>query len=94
MFSYLKAKKYNLSVGYIGALECDFIARKNYYDYYYIQVSKDISSKETEEREYKPFYKIKDMYPRYLFTLDLLTQKRDGIHHENIVDFIIENKEL
>lgn len=94
IFSYLKTKKYNLSVGYIGALECDFIARKNYDDYFYIQVSKDISNEATEEREYKPFYMIKDMYPRYLFTMDLLTQKRDGIYHENIVDFIIENKEL
>lgn len=36
MYSYLKSKNYRLSVGYIGNLECDFIARANYDDYYYI----------------------------------------------------------
>lgn len=94
MYSYLKSKNYKLSVGYIGKLECDFIARANYADYYYIQVSKDISNKETEEREYRPFYMIKDLYPRYLFTMDMLLQKRDGVKHENIVDFIYNNKIL
>ena len=94
IFSYLKSKNYKLSVGYIGKLECDFIAKKNYDDYYYIQVSKDISNKETEEREYKPFYMIKELYPRYLFTMDILLQKRDGVNHVNIVDFIYNNKNL
>ena len=94
MYSYLKSKNYKLSVGYIGKLECDFIARANYDDYYYIQVSKDISNKETEEREYRPFYMIKDLYPRYLFTMDMLLQKRDGVKHQNIVDSIYNNKML
>lgn len=94
MYSYLKSKNYKLSVGYIGKLECDFIARANYDDYYYIQVSKDISNKDTEEREYRPFYMIKELYPRYLFTMDMLLQKRDGINHVNIVDFIFNNKNL
>ena len=94
MFSYLKSKGYSLSVGYIGELECDFIARKNFDDYYYIQVSMSIADEKVEEREYRPFYKIKDMYPRYLFTMDLLQQRRDGIKHLNMVDFIYNNKEL
>ena len=94
IYTYLKSKNYKLSVGRIGKLECDFIARLNYDDYYYIQVSKDISNKETEEREYKPFYMIKELYPRYLFTMDLLLQKRDGINHVNIVDFLYNNKTL
>lgn len=94
MFAYLKSKGYSLSVGYIGELECDFIARKNFDDYYYIQVSMSIADEKVEEREYRPFYKIKDMYPRYLFTMDLLQQRRDGIKHLNMVDFIYNNKEL
>lgn len=94
IYSYLKSKNYKLSVGYIGKLECDFIARANYDNYYYIQVSKDISNPETEEREFRPFYAIKELYPRYLFTMDLLLQKRDGIHHLNLVDFIYNNKNL
>lgn len=94
IYSYLKSKNYKLSVGYIGKFECDFIARANYDDYYYIQVSKDISNKETEEQEYRPFYMIKELYPRYLFTMDMLLQKRDGVNHVNIVDFIYNNKIL
>ncbi len=94
MYAYLKSKNYKLSVGYIGKFECDFIARANYDDYYYIQVSKDISNKDTEEREYRPFYMIKELYPRYLFTMDMLLQKRDGINHVNIIDFIYNNKNL
>ena len=55
MYLYLKSKNYQLSVGKICKLECDFIARKNYDSYYYIQISKDISNKETEEREIAHF---------------------------------------
>ena len=94
VFSYLKSKNYKLSVGRIGTLECDFIARKDIDKYFYIQVSKSIENEETEKREYEPFYQIKELYPRYLFTMDLLQQNRDGINNVNIVDFIYQNKEL
>ena len=95
LFSYLKSKNYSLSVGRIGNLECDFIARKGTYEYFYIQVTKNMDDKKTEEREYKPFYEIKEMYPRYLFVSDLIFQKNiDGIKNVNIVDFIYNNEYL
>ena len=94
IYSYLKTKGYLLSVGYIGKLECDFIARKDFDDYYYIQVSKDISDKNVEDREFRPFYEIKDMYPRVLFTMDHLLQHKDGIKHYNLIDFINNNENL
>lgn len=94
LFCYLKSKGYRLSVGKIGNLECDFIARQNTDDYFYIQVAMTIAEQSTEEREYKPFAKIKDNYPKYLFTTDTLLQKRDGILHLNMVDFIKDNKIL
>lgn len=94
IYSYLKTKGYLLSVGYIGKLECDFIARKDFDDYYYIQVSKDISDKNVEDREFRPFYEIKDMYPRVLFTMDHLLQHKDGIKHYNLIDFINSNENL
>lgn len=94
IYSYLKTKGYLLSVGYIGKLECDFIARKDFDDYYYIQVSKDISDKNVEDREFRPFYEIKDMYPRVLFTTDHLLQHKDGIKHYNLIDFINNNENL
>ncbi len=95
LYSYLKSKNYSLSVGKIGNLECDFIARRGIDEYFYIQVSKSIEKEETEEREYKPFYLIKEMYPRYLFVLDLILQKNvNGINNVNIVDFIYNNEDL
>ena len=95
LFSYLKSRNYSLSVGKIGNLECDFIARRSVDEYFYIQVSKNIDDKKTEEREYKPFYEIKEMYPRYLFTSDMIFQKNvDGIHNVNIVDFIYKKEYL
>ena len=95
LFSYLKSKNYSLSVGKIGNLECDFIARRGIDEYFYIQVSKNIDDVNTKEREYKPFYEIKELYPRYLFVLDLILQKNiDGINNVNIVDFIYNNEDL
>ena len=95
LYSYLKSKNYSLSVGRIGFLECDFIARYGVDNYYYIQVSKNIDDEKTKEREYKPFYEIKEMYPRYLFVSDLILQKNiDGINNVNIVDFIYNNNDL
>ena len=95
LFSYFKSKGYLLSVGKIGKLEIDFIIRKGIDNYYYVQVSKNIDDDSTKEREYKPFYAIKEMYPRYLFVLDLIFQENiDGIKNINIVDFIYNNEEL
>ncbi len=94
MYNYLRSKNYNLSVGRINGLECDFIARKNFDKYYYIQVTMSIAEKQAEEREYRPFYKIKELYPRYLFTMDHLLQNRDGIYSKNIVNFVSNNEEL
>ena len=95
LFSYLKTKGYSLSVGRIGNLECDFIARRGVDEYFYIQVTKNIDDEKTAEREYKPFYKIKEMYPRYLFVSDLVLQRNvEGIKNVNIVDFIYNKEDL
>jgi hypothetical protein len=95
LFSYLKSKNYSLSVGKIGNLECDFIARRGVDEYFYIQVSKNIDDEKTEEREYKPFYQIKEMYPRYLFVSDLILQQNvNGIKNVNIIDFIYNKQDL
>ena len=94
LFCYLKSKGYKLSVGKIGNLECDFIVRQNIDDYFYIQVAMTIAEQSTEDREYRPFTKIRDNFPKYLFTTDTLLQKRDGILHVNMIDFIKENKIL
>ncbi len=87
VYLYLKNNGYSISVGRVGALECDFIVRKNN-DYRYIQVAMTIAERATEEREYKPFYHIRDNYPKILLTLDALLQERDGVEHKNIIKLL------
>ena len=96
LHNYLISKNYKVSVGKIGLLEVDFIARKgNENNYYYLQVSKSINDEKTREREYQPFYEIKDLYPRYLFLLDfVLNENINGIKNVNIAKFIGNNEEL
>ena len=93
VYTYLSAKGYSLSIGKIGKLECDFIARKNN-DYFYAQVSMTIAERATEDREYAPLEMIRDNYPKYLFTLDPLLQRRNGIIHKNLADFMKKNEDL
>jgi hypothetical protein len=81
------------SLGRIGKLECDFILRDNEMRYSYVQVAYTIAlSKDTEDREYKPLESIKDNYPKYVATVDSLLQKRNGIEHINLVDFMRKGK--
>ena len=93
LYIYLRSRGYKLSVGRIGKLECDFIARRRN-AYAYIQVSMTIADRDVEEREYRPFGYIRDGYPRYLFTLDPLLQERDGVRHLNMVSFMKDNDDL
>lgn len=88
-FIYAKTHDYSVSVGRIGKLECDFILRGMDMMYSYVQVAYTIAlSKETEEREYRPLEQIKDNYPKYVATMDKLLQKRNGIHHIYLADFM------
>ena len=94
VFLFLKQKDLNVSVGKIGNLECDFIARKNFEEYFYIQVSYSVAEEKAENREFRVFEKIRDNYPKYLLTLDPLLQSRDGIFHKNLIEFLKDDYKL
>ena len=82
-----------VSVGRIGKLECDFIMRDTSMNYAYVQVAFTIAlSRETEDREYRPLEMIRDNYPKYVVTTDYLLQKRNGIQHVNLMDFMKAEK--
>ena len=87
VFTHLKREGFQVSVGRIGGLECDFIVRRRE-EYAYVQVSMTIADPATEAREYAPFEKIRDNYPKVLLTLDPLLQHRDGIRHLNLLDVL------
>lgn len=93
VYIYAKSNNYSVSVGRIGNLECDFILRDNQQNYSYVQVAYTINeSKQTEDREYAPLEAIRDNYPKYVATADYLLQKRNGIIHINLLEFMKEQK--
>lgn len=94
VYTYAASRDYTISVGKIGKLECDFILRDNEMNYSYVQVAYTIlGSRETEDREYRALEGItSDNYPKYLLTTDSLFQKRNGIIHANLIDFIKEGR--
>lgn len=93
VYFYGRSMDYAVSVGRIGQLECDFIFRDRELSYAYVQVAYTIGeSKETEDREYRSLEKIRDNYPKYVMTTDYLLQKRNGIYHVNLMDFMLSGR--
>ena len=90
VYFYARGFDYTVSVGRIGKLECDFILRDKEMNYAYVQVAYTIAlNKETEDREYRALEAIKDNYGKYVLTTDYLLQKRNGIKHVNLMDFMM-----
>ena len=89
VYIYSRSLDYSVSVGRIGKLECDFILRNTENDYSYVQVAYTIlQSEDTENREYKPLENINDNYAKYVATTDYTLQKRNGIKHINLIEFM------
>ena len=95
IYLYLVSRNYQVSIGRIGNLECDFIIRDRHQNYAYIQVAYTLhgeDSKSTEkikEREYRPFRSIRDGYPRYIISLDRFRDQQEGVHHINAIDLLL-----
>ena len=95
VFLYARSKGCFVSVGRIGKYECDFIIRNPEIEYSYVQVAYTIAlSRDTENREFRPLEMIKDNYPKYIMTTDYLLQKRNGINHVNLMEFMKREKDF
>ena len=93
VFNYALSKGYEVSVGRIGKLECDFVMRSPEMEYAYVQVALTImESRKTEDREYRPLEQIRDNYPKYVVTRSDMIQRRSGIKHVNALEFMADNK--
>lgn len=95
VYLYLASNDYQISIGRIGKLECDFIARKKDGNYAYIQVAYSLqggdekASQKIREREYRPFREIRDGYPRYIISFDKYRDQQEGVHHINAIDLFL-----
>ena len=95
VYLYLASHNYQVSIGRIGNLECDFIVRDSRQQYAYIQVAYTLhgedeqATEKIKEREYKPFRSIQDGYPRYIISLDRFRDQQEGVHHINAIDLFL-----
>ena len=95
VYVYCRSLDYSVSVGRIGKLECDFILRNTENEYSYVQVAYTImQSEDTEIREYRSLEQVNDNYPKYVATTDYTLQKRNGIKHINLMEFMINESKF
>lgn len=87
----LLRRGYDVFVGKLGSNEIDFIATKQE-NKLYIQVSQQISSAETEQREYGRLLDIPDNYPKYVLRTDIFSGGNyEGIKSVHIADFLLSD---
>ncbi|MCK9547367.1 MAG: ATP-binding protein [Sphaerochaeta sp.] len=87
-YNELVARGYTIYIGKTHKGEVDFIAEKDGSRSYY-QAAYLLSTEETINREFDAFLAIKDNYPKYLLTMDVLRLSRDGVIHMNIMDWLL-----
>lgn len=85
----LLRRDYKINIGKVENLEVNFVCQKNE-KIIYVQVSESIIDENTRKREFKPFEKIKDYYPKYVITNDNFDYSEKGIIHLNIIDFLLD----
>lgn len=87
VYSYARRLGYEVSLGRIGKLECDFVLRSPEVEHAYVQVAMTVMNDlATEDREYSPLEQIRDNWPKFVITRGDPIQSRGGIVHENVTD--------
>ena len=91
VYNELLNRGYDVYIGKTKTGEVDFLTKKDG-NTKYIQVTYEMNSKETIDREFGAYKVIDDNYPKYVISLDKINLSRDGIIHLNIIDFLLGNE--
>ncbi len=88
----LRRRGYSVNIGKTPDGEIDFIAQKQS-EKLYVQVTREITSPETEQREYSRLLEIRDNYPKYLLTTDNFAGGNyEGIKTMHVADFLLSSE--
>lgn len=88
----LRRRGYSMNIGKTPDGEIDFIAKKQS-EKLYVQVTREITSTETERLEYSRLLEIRDNYPKYLLTTDNFAGGNyEGIKTMHVADFLLSSE--
>ncbi len=93
VYNELIRRGYNVYIGKTVKGEIDFIV-ENFDKKAYIQVCESFVDEKVEEREFGAYQDINDNYPKYVFSLDALDHSKNGIIHLNIIDYLLNKKDI
>ncbi len=86
----LRRNEGEIFIGKNEDCEVDFMVQMTGGERVYYQVSYQVNDQpKTLARELAPFYKIRDNYPKFLLTMDLVPEQFDGIKKVNVVDWLL-----
>ena len=91
VFLHLRMAGYSVTVGLEGAKEIDFIAQKAG-EKIYVQVAYLLTNEDTINREYGNLLEIQDNFPKYVVTMDELSEisTYKGIYRMHVKDFCLK----
>jgi hypothetical protein len=89
VFLELLRRGYSVNIGKVQENEVDFIAVRGA-ERVYIQVCYLLAEESTVEREFSVLERINDNFPKIVLSLDKFNRSRNGIRHQNIIDFLLE----
>ena len=91
VYLHLRMAGYSVTVGMEGKKEIDFIAQKAG-EKIYVQVAYMLTNEETIKREYGNLLEIPDNFPKYVVTMDELSEisTHKGINRMHVKDFCLK----
>lgn len=86
------SRGYDVKVGKLDSREIDFVCYKGQKKLY-IQAAY-VLTEDCISREFGNLEKIDDNYPKYVISSDIIDMSRNGIQHYNIIDFLLNRREV
>ena len=86
----LRRRGYEIYIGKFDDQEVDFVVRDGE-STRYIQVTYLLADEAAIEREFGVLERIDDNFPKLVLSMDKVKRSRNGIDHQNIIDFLLQD---